>query len=109
MQDRVKIHTAKIIIEFFEVNKIQLLEHPAYSPDLNPIEHLWRKLKNLVFTMHPELTHMTSKDEEAFDLLIRAIIEAWEAIPQSFFDAVVDSMQARWQAVITAQGWQTRY
>ena len=39
MQDNAPIHTAKTTIKFFEDQGIKLLDWPACSPDLNPIEN----------------------------------------------------------------------
>ena len=43
--DNAKIHKAKTIQEFCRKNEIILVYLPPYSPDLNPIEFLWKDLK----------------------------------------------------------------
>jgi hypothetical protein len=41
---------------------------------------------------------------------LRALVkEAWDAVPQSLFDELIDSMPARVQAVIGAKGYHTKY
>ena len=43
--DNAKIHKAKQIKKYAERNQIYLLYLPPYSPDLNPIEFLWKDVK----------------------------------------------------------------
>jgi transposase len=47
IQDGARYHTSKATREFFEQHKERLIIHqlPSYSPDYNPIEYLWKKVK----------------------------------------------------------------
>src|ERR1700712_3882695 len=46
MQDNTSIHTARKVKAWFLENRVkQLLDWPPYSPDLNPIKHIWWYLK----------------------------------------------------------------
>lgn len=91
-----------------KMNLIYLYVHPAVSPDLNPIEHLWSILKYRLTKYHPELEGMgqSKEDKEAFS---KATETEWNTIPQPLIDSLIMSMPKRLQAVRKAQGWHTRY
>jgi DDE superfamily endonuclease len=57
MQDNASIHTAKKVQKWCEENAIPQLDWPPYSPDMNPIEHVWAK-KEWTVQHFPELSKM---------------------------------------------------
>jgi hypothetical protein len=74
MQDNAKPHTTGITRNFLQERGIQVMEWPALSPDLNPIEHVWDQLDRRVRKRrNPPLT---------IQELTQALIEEWESIPQ---------------------------
>jgi DDE superfamily endonuclease len=108
MQDNARIHTAKKVMAWFEEMGVKLLEWPPYSPDLNPIEHMWANLKQWINDHHPELLNM-GRSEEAYQQLFTAIREGWDAIREDVVADLVRSMDTRINAVIQAKGWYTRF
>ena len=40
MHDNASIHTAQKVKDWFEDQRIPVLDWPPYSPDMNPIEHV---------------------------------------------------------------------
>ena len=44
-QDNATCHTFKLVREWFTEEKIAVMELPAQSPNLNPIENLWDEIK----------------------------------------------------------------
>ena len=109
MQDNAPIHKAHKVIAWFRENGIEILVWPPYSPDLNPIEHLWRKLKEIAFELNPGLKDSSLTPEERLEELYATLEKAWHLIGKKLLKALVKSMQRRVKAVIKARGWYTRY
>jgi transposase len=109
MQDNAPIHTARIIKKFFEENGISTIDWPPYSPDLNPIEHAWAKLKEMIYRLDPDIENYQGSIGDLKDRFNELIERAWEALGQECFDKLIESMPRRIQAVIEAKGWYTKY
>jgi len=98
-QDNDPKHTAKITKEWLRDNSVNVLEWPSQSPDLNPIEDLWRDLKMAVHRRSP------SNLME----LERFCKEEWEKLPKNRCAKLVASYSKRLEAVIAAKGASTKY
>lgn len=73
IQDGAKYHTSHATRQFFAAHQARLTVYqlPAYSPDYNPIEYLWRKVKkeathNKYFAAFEQLVHAVDKTLAAF-------------------------------------------
>ncbi|KAJ4928978.1 hypothetical protein JOQ06_004600 [Pogonophryne albipinna] len=64
-------HTARATKEWLRKKHFKVLEGPSQSPDLNPIEHLWRELKVRVAQRQPQ--NITALEE--------ICMEEWVKIP----------------------------
>jgi transposase len=94
--------------EWTEEHGITVVDWPPYSPDMNPIENLWKILKERIHEKDPALADMP-KNVESFRRLKRVAIEVWEEIPEEVLQHLVESMERRLAAVIKANGWYTKY
>jgi transposase len=69
IQDRAKYHTSGSTKAFFEINRSRLtvFDLPSYSPDYNPIEKLWKKIKQNQTHLHyfPTFESLKDRVEEA--------------------------------------------
>lgn len=101
MQDNARPHTANITRRFFERNNITLLPHPAMSPDLNPIEHVWDIMGRRLRQDYPNLRNLAAVEE--------ALNEIWRRIPQQMIRNCISNMPQRLRAVIRSRGGNTRY
>lgn len=98
-QDNAKPHTAKITQAWFRTNHINPLPWPARSPDLSPIENLWRYLKRKLNKRRPRTV----------DSLRQYLFEEWERIPVEKVKSLVESMPKRLNEVIKKKGDATKY
>ena len=109
MQDNAPIHTAKRVKKWFEENGIIVMKWPPYSPDLNPIEHLWFLLKEAVYKINPDIENVTGGDEKVRETLFDALSKAWEQLDEYYLHDLVWSMEKRVKALIKSEGWYTKY
>lgn len=100
-QDNDSKHTSRLAKEWFAANGINVLEWPAQSPDLNPIENLWRTLKR-------KLLAYEEVPAGVLELWERVKIE-WKTITQEECLNLILSMPARVNAVLMAKGGHTKY
>ncbi|MBW0594243.1 hypothetical protein O181_133958 [Austropuccinia psidii MF-1] len=100
MEEGAPIHTAIASQQWREENQIHKLVWPAYSPDLNPIENLWFKMKYVVMNLF---------NPKTMDELTFAVNAVWETLPFDHVEALLLSLPARMQMVVDQNGAPTRW
>lgn len=69
IQDGARYHTSKAMQGFFarHAERLTVFQLPSYSPDLKPIEKLWKKIKEQVTHLHyfPTFEALKEKVEQA--------------------------------------------
>ncbi len=85
--------------EWLKKQHIKVLEWPSQSPDLNPIENLWRELKVRVAKRQPR----------NLNDLERICKEEWDKIPPEMCANLVANYKKRLTPVIANKGFATKY
>ncbi len=101
MQDSAPGHSAEYTLDELRERDIRVISWPAYSPDLNPIETLWNRIKNELQENYPEKMN--------YDQLRAAVKAIWDAIPDDDVRDLICTMRQRCEAVIVANGLFTRF
>jgi hypothetical protein len=101
LHDGAPCHRAKSISKFLEEEKIDVMEWPGNSPDLNPIENLWAIVKRRIADRFP-----TTKQA-----LIESLIDVWnhDQEVKDICTRMVVGMPRRVKAVVEAKGGSTKY
>jgi len=100
MQDSAPCHVSKKTRNWLRSQKVRTIDWPGNSPDLNPIENIWRCMKHKVAFRYPsnlaDLQH--------------AIRQVWAfEITDELCRKCTESMPRRLQAVIANKGGITKY
>ncbi len=97
-QDLAPAHTAKGTKSWFNDHGVTVLDWPANSPDLNPIENLWGIVKRKMRDTRPNNA----------DDLKAPVKETWASIPPQQCHKLI-TMPRQIEAVIKAKGAPTKY
>jgi len=109
MQDNAPIHRSNKAQRWLQEHSVILLRGwPPYSPDLNPIEHLWFAVKKALDDVCPEIDNIKG-DNAVRAAMEDALLKAWGLIPTPVVHSCLESMKDRLEAVIQAEGWYTKY
>lgn len=81
--------------EWLKENGIDMLKWPLYSPNLNPIEHLWFRLKKLVYSVRLDIEQVGGSAEAVREVLYKTLKRAWTIIESRIMDDLVRSMERR--------------
>ncbi len=98
-QDLAPAHTAKGTKSWFNDHGVTVLDWPANSPDLNPIENIWGIVKRKMRDTRPNNA----------DDLKATVKETWASIPPQQCHKLITSMPRRIEAAIKAKGAPTKY
>ena len=100
-QDNDPKHTSKKAKSCLQELGLKVLQWPAQSPDLNPMEHIWEDLKRRLNKWPMQPTGILE--------LWERVEEEWERTPQEVIRNLIESMPRRVQAVLKAKGGITKY
>ena len=97
--DNARIHWTLDALRFYKENNIVVIDWPAYSPDLNPIENVWAYIKG----------KLSGKKFISMKQIETEIIKILESIPKIQLEKTCESIYDRIGDCIEMKGGLTNY
>ena len=94
MQDNARPHTARASMQFLNDEGIDVMDWPARSPDLNPIEHVWDTIQRRL--------RRRPRQPRTVQELADVLVQEWQGLTQPFIRRLIRSMPRRCRACINA-------
>ena len=99
--DNAPAHRARVVEDFLDRVGVTRLEWPPYSPDMNPIEHVWDQMGQALDSVDPQ--------PQTVQQLGVVLLNIWNQIPLERIQNLIDSMPRRVRTLLDARGGPTTY
>ncbi|KAL1489394.1 hypothetical protein ABEB36_014296 [Hypothenemus hampei] len=101
MDDNARPHRTRGVEQALADGNIRRLNWPAYSPDMNPIEHVWDYIKRRI--------HQRNNPPMTLNELTFAVQDEWDNMPQETINNLIVSMSRRVRTLLNNRGRHTEY
>jgi len=112
-QDNARPHTAKRTAQFLQAlarkHGLTIMDWPANSPDLSPIEDLWAHLKYELRRQYPDTARLKGSPQTIKATLQERLHKIWWGIGEDLLNNLIESMPRRVEEVIAVRGWYTSH
>lgn len=94
--DNSSVHTATSVRNYLKEAKINVMEWPPNSPDINPIERIWAYIKQRLFRYPTRPANL----QELFD----RVEEIWTSVPTTFIQKLYEELPAKMRMLLRTRG-----
>ena len=101
-QDGASAHVCERAVQALEDLKIPTIYWPPKSPDLSPIETVWKIMKDWISKNYPDYVSAGSQNK-------RIVQEAWDAVGSNELRKLARTMPQRLRDIIAVQGGHTHW
>ena len=78
IMDNLNAHKSEFAMKLVQSRQAEMVFLPAYSPDLNPIEKMWSKIKQILRGLKPRTgEELFSATGEALDMVTTSDAQGW--------------------------------
>ena len=99
LMDNHPVHKSLNSLKFYKEKGIKVIDFPPYSPDLNPIENIWGKIKKQIM----------KKEYQTLAVLMKDIEKEWDSITDNQLKNYSSSMKDRIHSCLLLEGMITKY
>jgi transposase len=99
LQDRATPHISKPTSNYLKSQGVQTLLIPGVSPDFNPVENLFARMKRM----------LENRQTQTLDQLKSEVKKVWRSLPKSYLITLIESMPNRMKHAMQSNGNPTKY
>jgi len=86
MEDNSRVHKNELVKEWHDEHGVEVMEWSPYSPDLNSIKHLWRRLKERMQKIYPDIRDTKDGPDTVRKCLSEVLLLVWDILESEYLE-----------------------